>query len=91
MAADTELKGRKLKPGKFTSQNLPDSNFELEFEKQLRGLLADNLDEKSDFVITGEYNAVPGEARENVGLKVIQLVLKVINPQLRPLQTVIRK
>ena len=91
MNADSELKGRKLKPGKFTTQNLPDSNFELEFENQLRRLLGDALDEKSDFVINGEYNAVPGEAPENVGLKVVQLVLKVINPQLRQLQTVIKE
>lgn len=91
MAADTKLKGRKLKPGKFTSKNLPDSNFELEFESQLRKLLADSLDDKSDYLITGEYNSVPGDALENKGLRVVQLILQVVGPNLQPLQTVIKE
>ena len=91
MAADSKLKGRKLKPGKFTSKNLPDSNFELEFESQLRKLLADSLDDKSDFLITGEYNSVPGESVENQGLRVVQLILQVVGPNLQPLQTVIKE
>ncbi len=91
LAADAELKGRKLRLGKFSGPNLPDSNFELEFENQIKSIFTDLLDDSSDFILSGEYDHVPGEVVENDGLKVIQMVLKVVNRQRRTLQTVIKE
>jgi hypothetical protein len=92
MAADPELRGRKLKLGKFTgSDSLPDSRFEQRFERTFRSLAAPMLDDASDLVVSGSYDFVEGTATENAGLKVVQFTLAVKNAQRRSLQQVVRE
>jgi len=89
--ADGELRSRKLRLGKFVSPNLADSNFELAFEKVFRGELKDLLDDTSEYTLSGTYDLIPGQARENQGLQVIQFTLTIRNQQRRELQSVTRE
>ena len=91
MAADSEIKGRKLRMGKFSANNLPDSSFELQFENTFRELMKDLLDDSSELIVSGEFDYVPGKAVENKDLRVIQIVLRVVNRQRRDLQTITRE
>jgi len=91
MQADNQLRGRKLQPGTFFGPNLPDSNFGLAFERDLKEAAADLLTDKSDFQIRGEYDFIPGVLPENEGLQVIQFVLKVIGPGRREMHSIIRE
>ena len=91
MSADSDLKGRKLRLGKFSANNLPDSSFEVQFETGFRELAKDLLDENSELIISGEFDFVPGQASENKDLQVIQVVLKLVNRQRRVLQTITRE
>ena len=90
MAADPDLRGRKLKLGKFTASDLPDSRFEQQFERTFRQVAADLLDEQSPMTVSGRYDYVPG-GPQNAGLQVVQMTLEIKNAQRRPLQTVIRE
>lgn len=91
IAADPELMGRKLRIAKFSGPFLPDSSFETKFEDGFRELLKDHLDESSRFFISGEYDFLPGALEENAKLKVIQLVIKITNPQRRELHRITRE
>ncbi len=79
--ADSRLRGRKLKFGKVTGPNLPDSNFDLEFENLLRQRLGGLIDNQSEFIVSGEYDQVHGTNTENQGLEVIQLVIRIVDRQ----------
>jgi hypothetical protein len=91
MDADSELKGRKLRLGKFSAPLLPDSSFELEFEQRFRTLLKDRLDDASEFFVIGEYNFLPGVHPNNEGLRVVQFSIRIINRQRRTLHEVVRE
>lgn len=91
MNADPDLKGRKLRLGKFGGPNLPDSNFELAFESTLEKLLEETLDDESDFIVSGEYDFLSGRLPENMGLKVIQVEIKIVDPSRRVLQRILRE
>jgi hypothetical protein len=86
--ADPELKGRKLRLGKFTTE-LIDSHFEQQFERSLGQHAADLLSADSAFTVSGSYDYVPGTQEDNIGLKVVQFTLEVKNAQRRRLQHVI--
>ena len=81
--ADPDLKGRKLRLGKFSGPNLPDSNFELAFETKFEELMKGLLDDESEFIVSGEYDSRPGNLPENRGLKVIQVEIRVTDPDRR--------
>lgn len=89
--ADPELKGRKLKVGKFGGPFLPDSNFEIDFETKFSLLMQDMLDDTSTFLVSGEYDFLPGEAAENKDLRVVQFVIKIVSRQRRVLHEVVRE
>ena len=91
LQADPELKGRRLRMGKFSGPNLPDSNFELAFELAFQEKLADLVDPQSEFVLSGSYDLLPGAAPENRNQQVIQFTLVVTNRQRRKLQEVVRE
>ncbi|MFT5523975.1 MAG: hypothetical protein ACI9HK_001924 [Pirellulaceae bacterium] len=90
MKADTEIEGRKLRLGKFSGPNLPDSNFDLEFERTFKTQMKAFLAEESPLVVNGEYKFLPGELPENKDLGVIQFVI-TIEFKFRKLQTVTRE
>ncbi len=89
--ADPETKGRKLRLGKFGGPNLPDSNFELAFESKFESLMKDRLDDSSEFIVSGEYDFVPGQMPENDGLKVIRIIIKVVDAARNVLIRVVRE
>lgn len=90
--ADPDLRGRKVRLGKFTSSSdLPDSRFEQQFERTFRRYAVTMLDDTSDFFVSGHYDYVPATAADNRGLRVVQIVIEVKNAQRRVLQTVIRE
>lgn len=75
---DRKLKDSRLRLGKVTS-GIPDSNAELEIERRLRDLFADTLEDDASMILAGEYNFVEGQERDNRGLSVVELILKVVN------------
>ena len=91
MDADTELKDRKVRVGKFSAPLLPDSSFELEFERRFRAMLKDRLSDSSRFFVIGEYNFLPGTHPNNQGLRVVQFSIRIVNSQRRKLHEVIRE
>ena len=88
---DPDIEGRKLRLGKFSGPNLPDSNFDIEFERKFAELMTGLLDEESSLVVNGVYDFLPGQLRENKDLQVIQFVIKVIDRSRRTLQAVTRE
>jgi hypothetical protein len=91
MEADTLLRNSDLMLGTFKSSNLRDSNFDLEFERQVQELLSEKIVKKSDFTLIGEYNAIDGNEPENQDLPIAQIVLKIVNKNFNVLQTAIRE
>ena len=90
MKADPDINGRKLRLGKFSGPNLPDSSFELEFEQTYCRLMGDMLTDESPLIVNGEYKILPGDLDENDGLEVIQFVIS-IEYKFRVLQSVTRE
>ncbi|MDA1018375.1 MAG: hypothetical protein O3A00_28460 [Planctomycetota bacterium] len=88
--ADPLLQGRKLRLGKFAGPNLPDSNFEQNFEQSFQVLAKDLITDTSDFIVRGEYDFIDGTAVENQGLQVIQFVISVVHRR-KVLQRVTRE
>lgn len=90
MKADPDINGRKLRLGKFSGPNLPDSSFEQEFEQTYCRLMGDLLTDESPLVVNGEYKILPGDWDENKDLQVIQFVIS-IEFKFRVLQSVTRE
>ena len=88
--ADPDINGRKLRMGEFVSRRMPDSSFELEFERKFKDIMGDLLTDQSSLVVNGEFQVLPGKLKENRGLHVIQIVITV-EMQFRVLQTVTRE
>ena len=91
MQADPDIRGRKLRLGKFTGPKLPDSNFDLEFERRFRQLMGEHLVEESELFVSGEYDFLPGKLEENQGLHVIQFEITITDRSRRTLQSVTRE
>lgn len=78
LKADPLINGQKLRLGKFTGPNLPDSNFEIAFELAFKNLASNMLSDESQLIVRGVYDYVAGEADENADLDIIQFVIEVV-------------
>ena len=79
MTTDPLLKNQKLKFGKVVNEALPDSNFELRLEQELRKLLDDQLDDRAELTLSASYDYLQVTQGDNKGRKVIQIRLKIKN------------
>ena len=77
MTKDPLLKNQKLKFGKVVNEDLPDSNFELRLEQELRKLLDDQLDDRAELTLSASYDYLQVTRGDNKGRKVIQIRLKI--------------
>ena len=77
MTKDPLLKNQKLKFGKVVNEDLPDSNFELRLEQELRKLLDDQLDDRAELTLSASYDYLQVTQGDNKGRKVIQIRLKI--------------
>ncbi len=77
MTKDPLLKNQKLKFGKVVNEALPDSNFELRLEQELRKLLDDQLDDRAELTLSASYDYLQVTQGDNKGRKVIQIRLKI--------------
>lgn len=87
---DSVLQGRRVRAGKFVAPDLPDSHFEIQFERSFKKHAGEILDDNSPFVVSGSYRFVTG-TEENVGLKVVQFTVEIKDERGRVLQAVTRE